>query len=186
MLLVTVSHTRMRCCMSDPLRTEIRACVFQVSHRIYPITYITTGIWSESGASHESFSHACQITCAYSHSVIHSVCPLCLHVQSLYCVSLCLACTSRSLTSCYGHQSGSIAGLAIGIRASRTDESLAFIHIVRVIHIRCRSQSCVDRTPSRERGRPHSTWGRHRSSSWTCSAWKISLPRPLKPSLPHP
>ena len=94
MLLVTVSHTRMRCCMSDSLRVEIRACVFQVSHRIYPITHLTTGIWSESGASHESFSHACQITCAYSHSVIHSVCPLCLHVQSLYCVSLCMACTA--------------------------------------------------------------------------------------------
>ena len=39
MLLVTVSHTRMRCCMSDSLRTEIRACVYGVSHRIYPITY---------------------------------------------------------------------------------------------------------------------------------------------------
>ena len=173
--------------MSDSLRTEIRACVYQVSHRIYPVTYMTTGIWSESGASHESFSHACQITCAYSHSVIHSVCPLCLHVQSLYCVSLCMACIAHPSTSCCGHHRDFMPALDIIIHASRTDESLAFTHIVRVIHIRCRSQSCVDRTPSREMGRPHSTWGRHRHSSWTCSAWKIwlpRLPRPLKPSLP--
>ena len=82
MLLVTVSHTRMRCCMSDSLRTEIRACVYGISHRIYPITYLTTGIWSDDGASHESFSHACQIT-LYSH---------CSHVQSLF--SHCTVCHS--------------------------------------------------------------------------------------------
>ena len=82
MLLVTVSHTRMRCCMSDSLRTEIRACIYGISHRIYPITYLTTGIWSADGASHESFSHACQIT-LYSH---------CSHVQSLF--SHCTVCHS--------------------------------------------------------------------------------------------
>jgi hypothetical protein len=101
MLLVTVSHTRMRCCMSDSLRTEIRACIYGISHRIYPITYLTTGIWSADGASHESFSHACQITCVWCSLWLHvhvfivsvtvhmfshcSVIVLCVTLQGMYC-----------------------------------------------------------------------------------------------------
>ena len=71
-----------------------------------PHYILTTGIWSEDGASHESFSHACQITCVQCSLVPCSL----FIVQSLYCVSLCLACIAHSSTSCSGHHSGSMPG----------------------------------------------------------------------------
>ena len=82
-----------------------------------------------------------------SNHIVQSLFTCSVIVQSLCCVSLCMACIAHPSTSRCGHHRAFMPALDIGIHASGTDESLSFTHIVRVIHIRCRSQSCVDRTP---------------------------------------